>query len=177
LNYDVDTLDWKGDYNAAENNFLNPVSSGKPSSNSYIVLSHDIHQETVTTLVPYMISKVKSLGYKFATAGQCLGDPLTNWYRDPLTGEPVTAAKLQAVGKSTQAGNASTTILPSATASGNFNAGSSPLATPVAVQNVTVKTNSTKTSTGALKASGYSGYNSLALIELLLMSMVAAVCL
>jgi hypothetical protein len=158
------------------NNFNTPVSSGKPSSNSYIVLSHDIHQETVTTLVPYMISRVKALGYKFATAGQCLGDPPTNWYRDPLTGQPITAAKLQAVGKSTQAGNASSSILPTATASGDFKPGSSPLSTSPAGQNGIVKTNSTNTSKTSSATILGRADSIISLLRLLLMPIVVILC-
>jgi len=85
LTWDLDTFDWKGDYNAAKNNFNGPLSSGNPKSDSFIVLSHDIHQQTVTDLVPYMIQRVQALGYTFTTVGECLGDPETNWYRDSIT--------------------------------------------------------------------------------------------
>ena len=138
MNYDVDTLDWQGDYTAAKNNFNNPVSAGNVKSSSFMVLSHDIHQQTVTDLVPYMISRVNALGYQFATAGECLGDPATNWYRDPVTGQPVGGSKVQAAVKAPQGANSST-ILPTVSASGNFGAGSSP--TTTAVQSSTVKAN------------------------------------
>src|ERR1700761_597203 len=144
LNYDVDTLDWQGDYTAAKNNFNNPVSAGNVKTSSFIVLSHDIHQQTVTDLVPYMISRVQALGYQFATAGECLGDPAMNWYRDPITGQPVSSSKLQAAVKAPQVAN-STTILPTASASGNFGAGSS--ITPTAVKNSTTKVNATSVTT------------------------------
>jgi peptidoglycan/xylan/chitin deacetylase (PgdA/CDA1 family) len=107
LNWDLDTLDWQGDYVAAKQNFNNPLSAGSPKSNSFIVLSHDIHQQTVTDLVPYMIQRAQALGYSFTSVGGCLGDPATNWYRDGVTGAAVSQLKLQAVAKAI--GLASTT--------------------------------------------------------------------
>jgi peptidoglycan/xylan/chitin deacetylase (PgdA/CDA1 family) len=89
INYNLDTNDWKGDYNVAKSTFLTALQSTKPASSSYISLSHDIYNQTVTDLVPYMISNLRQLGYTTATVGECLGDPKQNWYRDPTQGTAV----------------------------------------------------------------------------------------
>jgi peptidoglycan/xylan/chitin deacetylase (PgdA/CDA1 family) len=119
LNWDLDTLDWQGDYVKAKQNFNGPLSAGSPKSSSFIVLSHDIHQQTVTDLVPYMIQRVQALGYSFASVGECLGDPSANWYRDGVTGQPVSQIKLQAVAKAVglSSTTTSTTISTSTTTS------------------------------------------------------------
>jgi hypothetical protein len=91
--FNVDTLDWQGDYVAAKKNYINALSGGKPASSSFIVLAHDIHQQTVADLVPYMIAQLKALGYSTATMGECLNDPPENWYRDPASGQPIGKSK------------------------------------------------------------------------------------
>jgi len=42
--------------------------------------------------VQYMIDQARKLGYQLTTLGDCLGDPPSNWYRDPVTGQPYNAA-------------------------------------------------------------------------------------
>jgi hypothetical protein len=91
--FNVDTLDWVGDYVAAKKNYINALSGGKPATSSFIVLAHDIHQQTVADLVPYMIAQLKALGYTTATMGECLNDPPENWYRDPASGQPINKSK------------------------------------------------------------------------------------
>jgi len=38
--------------------------------------------------VQYMIDQARRLNYQLVTLGDCLGDPPSNWYRDPTTGQP-----------------------------------------------------------------------------------------
>jgi len=35
-----------------------------------------------------MIDQARKLKYELVTLGDCLGDPPSNWYRDPVTGQP-----------------------------------------------------------------------------------------
>jgi hypothetical protein len=56
-------------------------------------LEHDILQQTVETLVPFLVQLIKSRGYRTATIGECLGDDPKNWYRDVTTGEAVGPAR------------------------------------------------------------------------------------
>jgi hypothetical protein len=130
MNYNIDTRDWAGDYNAAEQNFIGPLKATTPQKSSFVPLSHDIHEETVNTLVPYMINNARMMGYTFTTVGQCLGDPESNWYRDPVTGEPV-GDPLAVMNAKINGGNA--TQLASATATstggGHFGDASTPTVT------------------------------------------------
>ncbi|KAJ5221458.1 uncharacterized protein N7469_010345 [Penicillium citrinum] len=46
-----------------------------------IVLAHDVHMNTVEILVENMLKEIRSRGLKAVTIGECLGDPVENWYR------------------------------------------------------------------------------------------------
>jgi peptidoglycan/xylan/chitin deacetylase (PgdA/CDA1 family) len=93
VNIDLDTYDWKRNYDDAKRNFRDgngqfPGLSQSPhGSGSFITLSHDIFEETVEDLVPFMMKIVKEYGYTPVTVGECLEDPPENWYRDPVTGK------------------------------------------------------------------------------------------
>lgn len=83
--FDVDTDDYNNDspllIQNAKNNFLNGISPGNPASNSYLVISHDIHEQTAHNLTGYMLDVLKTKGYRAVTMGECMGDPVANWYR------------------------------------------------------------------------------------------------
>lgn len=87
LNYDVDTLDWQENYQNSQQIFLNALQSGKPATNSFIELTHDIHNGTVHGFAQFMIDNLTKLGYATALVGDCLQDPRANWYRNPVTGQ------------------------------------------------------------------------------------------
>ncbi|KAI1854000.1 hypothetical protein JX265_003677 [Neoarthrinium moseri] len=80
-NYNIDTRDWAGDYNFAREVYSSALSSSSPSSAGFIELTHDIHAETVHTFTQFMIDEAREHGYKLVTLGECLGDPVSNWYR------------------------------------------------------------------------------------------------
>ncbi|KAH8893112.1 carbohydrate esterase family 4 protein [Thozetella sp. PMI_491] len=84
INFDVDTKDYENDspdqIHVAIENFDAGVS-GDPSSSSFIVLSHDVHENTAYTLAEYMLQSVQSRGFRAVTVGECLGDDASNWYR------------------------------------------------------------------------------------------------
>ncbi|KAH0598382.1 hypothetical protein MHUMG1_03680 [Metarhizium humberi] len=63
--------------------------STNSKENSYIVLAHDVHEQTVHNLTEYMISLARERGYKLVTVGECLGDPEENWYRSAETSSNV----------------------------------------------------------------------------------------
>lgn len=81
INWNVDTQDWAHQDNIGESmaNFDQAVE-GDPGANSYIVLAHDIHGQTVYALANYMIETALARGYQLVTVGECLGDPRRNWY-------------------------------------------------------------------------------------------------
>lgn len=93
VNLDLDTHDWAGDYEAAEQSFLDAIQASDPGSSSHLVLAHDIHEETVHEFAEFMIEEGKAAGYRFVTVGECLGDPARNWYRNRRNGGPLAESK------------------------------------------------------------------------------------
>ncbi|TQN69797.1 Chitin deacetylase [Colletotrichum shisoi] len=60
---------------------FNNELSNDPASSSAIVLSHDVHEQTVISLTQKMIDTLKAKGYRAVTVGECLGDAPENWYK------------------------------------------------------------------------------------------------
>ncbi|TQN73878.1 Chitin deacetylase [Colletotrichum shisoi] len=86
--YNLDTKDWVDGGANSKEAYSGAINSANPASSSFIALSHDIHPFTVNGFVQYMIDVAKQKGFEFSTVGECLGDPVSNWYRDPKSGEP-----------------------------------------------------------------------------------------
>ncbi|KAF2203411.1 glycoside hydrolase/deacetylase [Delitschia confertaspora ATCC 74209] len=86
--FDVDTDDYNQDsVNQIQNskNWFrgNITSKGLAAANNeWLAIGHDIHYQTAYNLTDYMLSTLTQLGYKAVTVGQCLGDPVANWYRN-----------------------------------------------------------------------------------------------
>ncbi|TIC89407.1 Chitin deacetylase [Colletotrichum higginsianum] len=55
------------------------ISAKPATTDNFLVIGHDIHQQTVYNLTEYMLQKFQ--GKKMVTVGECLGDPRANWYR------------------------------------------------------------------------------------------------
>ncbi|TDZ34319.1 Chitin deacetylase [Colletotrichum spinosum] len=91
--YNLDTKDWVDGGANSKQTYSAAVSAGNPASDSFIALSHDIHTFTVNGFVQYMIDVAREKGFEFTTIGDCLGDPSSNWYRDPKSGEPWSGAR------------------------------------------------------------------------------------
>lgn len=83
--FNLDTDDYNNDspelIQNAKNNFANAVNPSNAATNSFLVISHDIHEQTAHTLTAYMLTTLQAKGYRAVTLGQCLGDPVANWYR------------------------------------------------------------------------------------------------
>ncbi len=86
VNFDVDTKDYlhqdAGDIGVAMETFSKALDDNA-FGNSFLVLSHDTLLHTAESLVPYMLMEIKQRGYKAVTVGECLGDPVKNWYWGP----------------------------------------------------------------------------------------------
>lgn len=80
----IDTKDYMNDdaslIQNSKDRFSSQLSSNS-AANSYIVLAHDVHYQTVANLTEYMVILARQRGYKLVTVGECLGDPKENWYR------------------------------------------------------------------------------------------------
>jgi peptidoglycan/xylan/chitin deacetylase (PgdA/CDA1 family) len=86
IRLNLDTNDWRGNYSQSFQ-YVNAIAAATASTSQFITLAHDILNQTVTSLVPYMIQTIQKAGFKTATIGDCLGDPPVNWYRD-MEGNP-----------------------------------------------------------------------------------------
>lgn len=83
--FDLDTADYLNDspdlIQNSKDNFDQFFVGLSPDSDDALVISHDIHEQTVHNLTEYMLKGIQSRGYKAVTVGECLGDPVQNWYR------------------------------------------------------------------------------------------------
>ncbi|OLN85458.1 Chitin deacetylase-like protein 5 [Colletotrichum chlorophyti] len=61
--------------------FSNALNAN-PVEASFIVLNHDVHEQTVVSLVQKEIDTARARGYRLVTVGECLGDNNpSNWYK------------------------------------------------------------------------------------------------
>jgi peptidoglycan/xylan/chitin deacetylase (PgdA/CDA1 family) len=81
----LDTQDWdhQDDIQQAKEIFKREMdqSQGGPQPGHRIVLAHDFHEQTASSLTPYMFQYLKDNGWKGVTLCQCLGELAQNWYR------------------------------------------------------------------------------------------------
>ncbi|UZP43637.1 hypothetical protein NXS19_011449 [Fusarium pseudograminearum] len=99
VDQNVDTKDYENDSPQLIQNSKNRYSAGvstNSASNQYIVLAHDVHDQTVHNLTSYMIDTARSRGYRLVTVGECLGDPRANWYRTASRDRDVTSTSTAA---------------------------------------------------------------------------------
>ncbi|KAI5460213.1 hypothetical protein BGZ63DRAFT_389732 [Mariannaea sp. PMI_226] len=114
----LDTKDYENDspdlIQTSKDKFSSGLSTAV-SSSSYIILAHDVHEQTVKNLTSYMITTSQNRGYKLVSVGECLGDPKENWYRS--AGGAVTTSPSTTT---TKAGTSSThtSVSASATSTG-----------------------------------------------------------
>lgn len=83
--FDLDTDDYDNDspllIQNAKNNFNTKISPSNSNNDAFLVIAHDIHEQTAHNLTAFMLDTLESKGYRAVTVGQCLGDPEANWYR------------------------------------------------------------------------------------------------
>ncbi|KAL7318797.1 hypothetical protein PS15m_002000 [Mucor circinelloides] len=73
--WDVDTKDWEHKGLKAEQTRIREVMDKDVANKTmgHIALEHDIHEDTVNTLVPWFVDYVKQKGYEFVTVSDCIG--------------------------------------------------------------------------------------------------------
>lgn len=83
--FDLDTEGYLNDdvkkIQTSKNIWDQAMKKSKPSSDSFLQIEHDIHQQVVYNLTDYILTSLFSHGYESVTVGECLGDPPSNWYR------------------------------------------------------------------------------------------------
>jgi chitin deacetylase len=87
--YDFDTDDYKNDspnlIQLSKDIFDRFLNAGNSKINSWLIIAHDAHEQTVHNLTEHMLKTSKRLGYRPVTVGDCLRDPRDNWYRADST--------------------------------------------------------------------------------------------
>lgn len=89
--YDIDTKDYSHDspskIHVSKDTFDAALAPWKASEKSWLVIAHDVHQQTVYNLTEHMLRRMAEYGYRAVTVGECLQDPQEFWYRE--AGEPL----------------------------------------------------------------------------------------
>jgi peptidoglycan/xylan/chitin deacetylase (PgdA/CDA1 family) len=112
--FDLDTDDYDQDspllIQNSKNWFSGNMSTVNSQTGNMLVISHDIHQQTAYNLTEYMLQTLIAEGFKPVTLGECLGDPVANWYRVDTSGGVFTSTSSgQIVASSTTVPVASST--------------------------------------------------------------------
>ena len=83
--FDIDTKDYSHDspdqIQFSKDRFDGFLNSAKASVKSWLVIAHDVHEQTVRNLTEHMLKRLLSDGYRPVTVGECLDDPQEFWYR------------------------------------------------------------------------------------------------
>jgi hypothetical protein len=86
--FNVDTDDYEQDspnlIQHSKDWFVGNITAGGATAAggaTWLDIQHDIHEQTANNLTEYMLKTITTLGYKGVTVGECLGDPVANWYR------------------------------------------------------------------------------------------------
>lgn len=111
--FDLDTDDYnqltREKIEVAKNNFRNAVNPANPATQSKLAIAHDIHELTALNLTVTMIETLQARGFKGVTMGECMNEPLANWYRDSTPGTPApSSTRASTAPTSTPTGTVST---------------------------------------------------------------------
>ncbi|RDW70073.1 hypothetical protein BP5796_08470 [Coleophoma crateriformis] len=83
--FDLDTAGYLNDgpklIQNSKNIWDKAMKTAKNTTSSFLEIEHDIHYQTVYNLTDYILASGSKKGFKFVTVGECLGDPIANWYR------------------------------------------------------------------------------------------------
>ncbi|UNI21543.1 hypothetical protein JDV02_007523 [Purpureocillium takamizusanense] len=146
----LDTKDYENDSPTQIQVSKDRYSAGMSNtsiSNSYIVLAHDTHEQTVTNLTDYMVRVAKDRGYKLVTVGECLGDPKENWYRSAGSAGACTPAG--GAGNNTGGSSSSSSSSSTSAATSSSSASSPPIKVPVTTTSSTAAAASSSSSSSA----------------------------
>lgn len=111
--FDLDTDDYnqltREKIEVAKNNFRNAVRPANPATQSKLAIAHDIHELTALNLTVTMIETLQARGFKGVTMGECMNEPVANWYRDSTPGTtPPSSTRATTGPTSTPTGTVST---------------------------------------------------------------------
>ncbi|KAH3965203.1 hypothetical protein HBI56_196630 [Parastagonospora nodorum] len=87
--FDLDTDDYnqltKEKIQVAKDNFKKGVDTAGVNGDA-LSISHDIHELTALNLTGYMLDYVYKAGWTAVTVGECMNEPVENWYRNSAPG-------------------------------------------------------------------------------------------
>ncbi|RAH69126.1 chitin deacetylase CDA6 [Aspergillus aculeatinus CBS 121060] len=87
--YDIDTEDYKHDspteIQRSKDIFDSSLDARTAFDRPWLVIAHDVHEQTVHNLTEHMLKKLTAEGFRPVTVGECLGDPPKYWYREDNT--------------------------------------------------------------------------------------------
>ena len=83
--FDLDTQDYLNPLPGQIQNSKNVVEAALlvPEVSDYLSIQHDIVEQSVSDLSSYYFGLIQAKGWRGVTVGECLGDPMENWYRIP----------------------------------------------------------------------------------------------
>jgi hypothetical protein len=84
--FDLDTEGYLNDspelIQNSKNIYLNATTGVNPATNDFLLIEHDIHYQTVYNLTQFILETMATQGWGVpVTVGECLDDPVANWYR------------------------------------------------------------------------------------------------
>ncbi|QIW98030.1 hypothetical protein AMS68_003548 [Peltaster fructicola] len=153
VTWNLDTLDWQENYANSRNIFSSAIQSSDPSKDSFLPLTHDIHNGTVHGFVQYMLDTLRAKGYSTILLGDCLNDPKENWYRDAKSGNQWTGSAAATTASSTQQPTTSSTSSTSSTSTTSSTSPISSTSSTVTQTTSTASTSTTSVSTSSAKGS------------------------
>jgi hypothetical protein len=85
--FDLDTQGYLHDdptlIQTSKDIFTNALKGVDPTTNNFLAIEHDIHQQVVYNLTKFTLDAMAAAGWGApVTVGECLGDPKANWYRN-----------------------------------------------------------------------------------------------
>ncbi|PYI20425.1 glycoside hydrolase/deacetylase [Aspergillus violaceofuscus CBS 115571] len=87
--YDIDTEDYKHDspteIQRSKDIFDSSLDARTAFDRPWLVIAHDVHEQTVYNLTEHMLKKLIAEGFRPVTVGECLGDSPKYWYREDNT--------------------------------------------------------------------------------------------
>ncbi|PYH49695.1 uncharacterized protein BP01DRAFT_331038 [Aspergillus saccharolyticus JOP 1030-1] len=87
--YDIDTEDYKHDspteIQRSKDIFDSSLDARTAFDRPWLVIAHDVHEQTVHNLTEHMLKKLIAEGFRAVSVGECLGDPPQYWYRQDNT--------------------------------------------------------------------------------------------
>ncbi|KAG0738258.1 hypothetical protein G6F57_006521 [Rhizopus arrhizus] len=73
VNWDIDTNDWREHDFDEEKSAYEEMKDDSNQSLGHIALEHEVYDQTVSELIPWVIDYIHSMGYKFVTVSDCIG--------------------------------------------------------------------------------------------------------